>query len=103
MKRWMMIAALLIGFGMSTSYAQGYRSADHAPQYAQRARIHQGVRSGELNRREARNLNRQQLHIRKMEKMAAADGKITRKEKRMLKNERAQANRNIRRKKHNCR
>lgn len=99
----MMIAALLIGFGISAMNAQGYYRQANRPQFSQQARIHQGVRNGQLNRNEARQLNRQQMHNRQLKRMAYADGRITKGERRILRQERMRADRNIRRKKHNCR
>jgi hypothetical protein len=50
-------------------------------QHRQHVRIHDGVRSGELTRREARALRRGQLHIRRLEMRAKADGVVTRAER----------------------
>ena len=44
-------------------------------------RIEQGVKSGELNKKEAARLEKGQARVQKMEDKAAADGKITKKEK----------------------
>ena len=69
----------------------------------QRARIRQGVRSGELTAGEAARLKRQQAKIRKDEKRAKADGKVTRAERNKLTREQNRASRTIHRKKHNAR
>ncbi len=72
-------------------------------QARQEHRIRQGARSGQLTHREARKLQRQQRHIRKMKRRARRDGKVTRREKRRINRAQNRANRNIRRKKHNRR
>jgi hypothetical protein len=51
----------------------------------QERRIQQGVRSGELTRREAARLQRGQERVEKMEEHAKADGQVTPKEKARLK------------------
>ncbi len=50
-------------------------------QERQQQRIDQGVKSGELNKREAARLERHQERIGKMEDKAKADGTVTRKER----------------------
>ncbi|MCB0474393.1 MAG: hypothetical protein KDC69_01890, partial [Flavobacteriaceae bacterium] len=69
----------------------------------QKVRVAEGVKSGELTKRETRKLARQQRHIKKTEKAAKADGKVTAQERRQLKREQRRANANIYRKKHNKR
>lgn len=53
-------------------------------QFRERSRIAEGVRSGELTRREARNLRAGQRHVRRMERRAEADGVVTPREARRL-------------------
>ncbi len=50
-------------------------------QEAQDKRIEQGVKSGELNKKEAKRLEKGQDRVQKMEDKATADGKVTNKEK----------------------
>jgi hypothetical protein len=47
----------------------------------QKARIHQGVDSGELTRHETHNLVEGQRHVNRVERRAAADGAVTAKER----------------------
>ncbi len=47
----------------------------------QEKRIEQGVKSGELNKKETARLEKGQAHVQKMENKAMADGKMTKKEK----------------------
>jgi len=66
----------------------------------QQRRIRRGVRSGELNRREARRLERQQRVTRAEEAAAKADGKVTRRERRHLNRRENRTSRHIYRQKH---
>ncbi len=69
----------------------------------QKNRIKDGVKSGSLTKKEARNLARRQKRIHKMEKDAAADGEITDEERRRLRRAQKRQSANIYRKKHNRR
>jgi len=91
-----------------TISAPTVRADDSTPridrrQENQKARIKEGVKSGELTRKEARNLARGQRRINRMEKDAAADGVITKKERRQLRRTQDRQSANIYRKKHNRR
>ena len=59
-------------------------------QAEQQKRIDQGVKSGELTKREAARLEKGQAHVQNMENKAMADGKMTKKESARI--ERAQDN-----------
>ena len=69
----------------------------------QRARIHQGVKSGELTRHEARRLRRGQRHVDRMEDRAKADGKVTAAERHRITRAQNHQSRRIYRLKHNDR
>lgn len=69
----------------------------------QSRRIKQGVRSGSLTRREARNIAAQQARIRRHERRAKSDGVVTARERASLQRRENRASRNIYRKKHNFR
>lgn len=81
----------------TTTNAQAGRSR------IQHKRIADGVRSGELTRRETRQLAAQQRDIRLDKREARADGMVTRDERREIRKEKRHASRNIYRKKHNRR
>ena len=66
---------------------------------AQRARIRQGVRTGELTRNETRRLAKEEARIRVVERKAKSDGEITKKEARKLDRVLDKASRNIHRQK----
>jgi len=68
-------------------------------QGAQQGRIAEGVRSGELTRRETRLLEREQRKIRIEKQLVQADGKVTPAEKRFLRREQNRASRHIARQK----
>ena len=68
----------------------------------QEQRIDQGVKSGELTRRETRRLEREQAAIEKGETRAQADGKVTKKERARLTRAQDRASRDIARQKHDA-
>ena len=82
------------GMGKSTLITQ------HQANQAQR--IHQGVASGQLTRREAVRLQRQQAAIRHAQRQARADGVVTASERHRIQRMQAQASRDIQRQKHDA-
>jgi len=95
------VAALLSGVAMQSE--AGPRTRDpgvNARQANQRARIAQGVRSGELTRRETRKVAEEQKDIRQLERAYKSDGKLTGAERADLHHEQNQASRDIYRQKH---
>ncbi len=70
-------------------------------QKTQSKRIVQGVKSGELTKKETKELVRQQKRIKHQKRMAKADGKVTRRERARIRHSQSRANRNIRNKKNN--
>ena len=75
------LTLILAGILGAPLYAQG---PVNTRQENQKARIRQGVKSGELTRKEARQLVKGQAKIRTVERKAKSDGDITRKEARKL-------------------
>jgi hypothetical protein len=69
----------------------------------QRARIRQGVQSGELTKGEARKLRQEQKTIQAEKQMAKADGKVTPAERAQMRKDQNKASRDIYRLKHNNR
>ena len=69
----------------------------------QHARIQQGVRSGELTRGEAWRLRAGQSHVRRMERRAKFDGRLTPRERARLDRAQDRQSRRIFRLKHNRR
>lgn len=72
-------------------------------QVNQQKRIHQGVRSGELTRKETRKLEKEQHEINQDKREAKSDGTVTTEERKEIKQDQNQANRHIYRAKHNRR
>jgi len=70
-------------------------------QHDQHARIHQGVRSGQLTHQEAKSLRSEQRSIRQEERKDKADGKMTAAERKDLHKDLNQASKDIYADKHN--
>jgi polyhydroxyalkanoate synthesis regulator phasin len=66
---------------------------------SQKVRIRQGVKSGELTRKEAKKLRKEEVKIRAIERKAKSNGDITRKEARKLDRALDKANKDIRKQK----
>lgn len=86
---------------LAGAFAQSETPRADVRQTKQRARIHEGRKSGEVTNGEAAMLNKQQRHIRRSERRAEADGTVTAREKRKLEKKQDRANRHIRRAKNN--
>lgn len=69
----------------------------------QEARIHQGVRSGQLTHREANHLQARESKIQRDKMRAKADGRVSPRERAHLRREENRTSRAIYRKKHNLR
>ena len=72
----------------------------HAQQAAQKHRIHQGIISGTLTKKEASRLLKQQQAIARKEELYRADGVLTRWERNDLKTDLYYSSHNIRAQKH---
>ncbi len=66
----------------------------------QQQRIDEGVKSGQLNKKEAARLEKGQKRIQKMENKAMADGKMTKKERAAIEKAQDRESRRIAREKH---
>lgn len=93
-----LLILMLIGV---TGFCQDTAPRTDKRQVAQRARIADGRRDGEVTSREAAALNVQQRHIRRSERRVKADGEVTVQEQRRLDRKQNRASRTIRRAKHN--
>ena len=69
-------------------------------QQNQQQRIDQGVKSGQLNEKEAARLEKGQARVQKMEDKAVADGKVTARESRQIERAQDKQSRRIYREKH---
>ena len=90
------LAAMLCGALCTPVLAQG---PVDTRQENQKARIKQGVKSGELTKKEARQLVNEQKKVRAAERKAKADGDVTRKEARKLDRKQDKASQKILRQK----
>ena len=93
-----LLAAVFI-LGASTVSMAGSHSIN-VRERRQQQRINQGIRSGELTRREARRLEAEQARIRTDERFARADGTVTPRERARLQRELNRSSRDIYRQKH---
>lgn len=64
-------------FCLSMISSLAFAGREDRRQGMQRARIHQGVKSGELTHKEAAHLRHGERQVRRMEHRAEADGKVT--------------------------
>lgn len=97
MTRTLFIAALAVvaTSGVASAYDGSSSSIDRR-QAIQEQRIHQGLRSGEITRREARELEAEQARIRQMERAAKRDGHVDRYEAARIRDAQNAASRHIR-------
>jgi len=92
--------ALLALAGITAAQAATDTPRIDARQARQEARIASGLADGALTRHEARQLQRQQHHIRRAERHAKADGVVTAQERRRLHQLQDHASRSIHRQTH---
>lgn len=84
------------------AFAQAATPGIDQRQANQEKRIDQGIASGELNKRETRRLEKEQVVINKAEDKAKADGTVTKKERARLHRMQNHASRDIRHQKHDA-
>jgi hypothetical protein len=84
----LLIAALAVALSGAALAAQDVESTKRVDkrQEAQQHRIDKGVQSGDLTKKEAKRLEKGQARVDGAEKKAAADGKVTAKERAHLEN-----------------
>lgn len=99
-----LIAGLMLATATLTAQADpGTRDPRvNARQATQHDRIKQGVRSGELTRRETRKVAEEQRDVRQLERAYKSDGKLTGAERLDLAHEQNQASREIYKQKHDA-
>lgn len=98
----LLFGLFLIGFTFSTE-AQTVTPKVTKRQVNQQKRIHQGVKSGELTRKEVVHLQKQQAHIQRTKKRVKADGVVTKRERAKLHRKQTRASKNVYRAKNNNR
>ena len=95
-----LLAAVILLAVSYTSVAQVVTPGINARQRNERARIRQGVATGELTRPEAARLKGREAEIRQDKRAARADGVVTRDERQDIRKDENQASRAIYRQKH---
>ena len=95
----LILASLFVMFVAIAAKAQSTPGVDQRQQN-QRARVNQGVVSGEVTRGEAAKLKSEQRRIKRTERRAKADGKVTRKERANIHRKQNKASRDIGKEKH---
>lgn len=100
---WVLVVAGVVSVASLSQAEAGVRDPGvNARQQHQQQRVRQGVRSGELTRRETRNLAEEQRDIRQLERAYKSDGQLTRAERSDLHHEQNQASRDIYKQKHDA-
>jgi hypothetical protein len=104
----LVVIPLLAALSTPALADRGYRDDYRAQHFDQRFdrqhwRIKQGVKSGELTRKEARKLRKQQRRIDRLERRFSSDGYLDRRERRVLRKKQNRASERIYRYKHNDR
>ncbi len=92
---------LALSMAMAGAVSAGTPRIDHR-EHNQRARIQNGVASGELTRPETRRLMAGQAHVIRVEARAKSDGVVTSRERAHLHHETNQQSRRIYRQKHDA-
>ena len=92
---------MMISLFISVDMAQAGKGRAGNRQIKQQKRIHHGLQSGKLTRKEATHLEREQHRIQKTKQEALKDGELTPKERLRLERQQNKANKHIYRSKHN--
>jgi len=93
MKKLAILTVMMISLFISVDMVQAGRAGNR--QIKQQKRIHQELKSGELNRKEATRLEREQHRIQKTKHKALKDGELTPEERLRLERQQNQANQHI--------
>lgn len=97
------LTAAALALIATTTMASAGSSSEHRidrREANQERRIHEGLRSGDLTRREARALEAEQAHIRALERNAKRDGHVDRYEARQIERAQDAASRHIAQERH---
>lgn len=95
MKKAILLSVLTILLGSSAQAQNRQSKRVNVRQEMQKQRIRQGVASGELTRRETRTLVREQKIIRHTERRMTVDGRLSKRERKVLDRMQDRANRDI--------
>ncbi len=100
MKKLVVLTSLFLALGAAQSFASDNTPVLDNRQVNQKARIKQGVKSGELTAKETVRLVKGQKQLHRMENRAKADGIVTNKERARLQHKANKESRKIFRNKH---
>ncbi len=100
MKRYL-TGTLLFFLGLGLALPAFAKTSLYDLERQQMRRIHHGTHSGQLTRKEAKVLRREQRDIRSLKRRFVRDGRVSRNERRVLRKRYARADRRIYRYKHN--
>jgi len=95
MKAKIFLFALAFAGMTYSAQAQVATKSIKGTQRVQQARIHQGIKEGDLTRREAKHLYREQVRVQRAKVNARRDGVVTPVEKMQVRRMQKQASRNI--------
>jgi len=95
MKQLIVLIAIMGSATFTSVSAQTATPRATKTQIKQKKKIKQGVKSGELTKRETKQLAKQQRHIANVKRDAKSDGKVTRKERAVIRNKQQNAAKNI--------
>jgi hypothetical protein len=95
----LLLAGLMIGVIINVSAQTATPSIDQRQKH-QKARIAEGVSSGELTRRETAHAIQDQRRIKRSERRAKADGEVTQTERARIQHKQHIASRQLKRNKH---
>jgi uncharacterized membrane protein YebE (DUF533 family) len=98
----MSVLTAFVGGMTASAFAQTKTPVATERQVNQQARIKQGVKSGELNKREAARLEAEQAKIQAEKKAARSDGKVTPRERARIQHDQNKASRRIAVQKHDA-
>lgn len=90
---------IALGFIIQINAQSGFRNSCRPP-HTKQERFRDGFRDGEITRQEARQLSREQRALRHAKKRAMADGRISKSERKQLRQMKRQQNRNLYHQKH---
>ena len=96
------LLALFAALSCGSAFAQTAAESDVQRDVNQQKRVEQGLKSGELNSKEAGRLEREQQVINRTEARDMKDGKISAREQQQLNREKTRASNDIYRAKHNA-
>ena len=101
MKKILISSLMVFGFAAAMN-AQTATPKIDAREAKQQERIENGVKTGELNKRETRRLEKQEGHIQNAEAKAKSDGVVTPEERAKLKHMENKTSRHIKNQKHDA-